>query len=139
MAARQNTTSTSAATAAAATPATAAAGTTALPFPCIGALFPLFRTAFSLALLRVIMDHAVASQGGLRCGWLCLAPGLGGVLGDVVCVMQARTGPDYDFFITILRHFFYDFTAFFYDFVTMLREHSLPYRPMFSLVFKPKN
>ena len=43
------------------------------------------------------------------------------------------------FFITILRHFFYDFTAFFYDFVTMLREHSLPYRPMFSLVFKPKN
>ena len=43
------------------------------------------------------------------------------------------------FFITILRHFFNDFTAFFYDFVTMLREHSLPYRPMFSLIFKPKN
>ena len=42
------------------------------------------------------------------------------------------TGPDYDFF-------YYDFTAFFYDFVTMLREHSLPYRPMFSLIFKPKN
>ena len=44
----------------------------------------------------------------------------------------ARTGPDYNFF-------HYEFTAFFYDFVTMLREHSLPYRPMFSLVFKPKN
>ena len=53
--------------------------------------------------------------------------------------LSSRTGPDYDFFITILRHFFYDFTAFFYDFVTMLREHSLPYRPMFSLIFKPKN
>ena len=51
------------------------------------------------------------------------------------------------FFITILRHFFLRFYGvfftilrrFFYDFGTMLREHSLPYRPMFSLVFKPKN
>ena len=38
----------------------------------------------------------------------------------------------YGIFFTILRRFFYDF-------VTMLREHSLPYLPMFSLVFKPKN